>query len=380
MGEALNDIGVNRISSVVQKLGLQLVLPSQTLIDWDIAALVAMDVAGVDHEVSDATQDALRRYYSDTLDQVEPLIEQYVGVPWPRTPSPVLIFDRSEWILATCDRLKNLVEPLADAYFELIEVEIPFSVLGKATRKVGQVGLTAELGIILGQLATKVMAQYDLELPGATAPTDSPNVFYFIEPNVKKVEQGVPVDPGALRRWIVLHEATHGFEFQAFPWVKTYIDMLLWEYLYAVNRVFEEVLVQTRPQVFPTSAMILDKLRSRDMLSLVSRIQSVMSVVEGYSEHVMRQVGMRLPAGEAILSLFQYRREHKGWAERLLERLLGLEIKMKQYVLGERFFSRVVETGGLPLANAVWAGPDFLPTWAEVVHPETWVSRVKNSL
>ena len=52
------------------------------------------------------------------------------------------------------------------------------------------------------------------------------------------------------------------------------------------------------------------------------------------------------------------RRTQKGLPWRVLEKLLGLELKMRQYETGRRFCDAVVAEGGPELLARAWRGPD----------------------
>jgi putative hydrolase len=70
------------------------------------------------------------------------------------------------------------------------------------------------------------------------------------------------------------------------------------------------------------------------------------------------------------------RREEKPPAVRILEKLLGLEMKMRQYQLGKAFVDAVVERTGIEGLNKVWERPENLPSLHEIELPEAWISRV----
>ena len=71
-------------------------------------------------------------------------------------------------------------------------------------------------------------------------------------------------------------------------------------------------------------------------------VQSTMSVIEGYSEHTMDAVGERvLPAYEGLRDAMERRRRSRSAPERVLQRLLGFDMKMRQYELGKRVLRRV---------------------------------------
>jgi uncharacterized protein (DUF2342 family) len=62
---------------------------------------------------------------------------------------------------------------------------------------------------------------------------------------------------------------------------------------------------------------------------------------------------------------------------RLVQKVLGLEAKLKQYEQGERFIEAVEACGGPELFARIWEGPELLPTLPEVRNPEAWLSRVR---
>src|SRR5206468_3708551 len=59
-----------------------------------------------------------------------------------------------------------------------------------------------------------------------------------------------------------------------------------------------------------------------------------------------------------------------------LERLLGLELKLRQYQVGKRFCDTVAEREGVEALHRVFDGPESLPTWAELEDPDSWIARV----
>jgi uncharacterized protein (DUF2342 family) len=70
------------------------------------------------------------------------------------------------------------------------------------------------------------------------------------------------------------------------------------------------------------------------------------------------------------------RRSNKGLPWRVLERLLGLELKMRQYEVGRRFCDAVVDSGGPETLALAWRGPESLPRMAELEQPAQWIARV----
>ena len=104
---------------------------------------------------------------------------------------------------------------------------------------------------------------------------------------------------------------------------------------------------------------------------LVERMQATMSLIEGHAEHTMDAVGAEvLPSLPRLRAAMNRRRESRGLPWRVLERLLGLELKMKQYEVGKRFCDAVVQAEGPRALTRAWSGPEMLPSTAELETPE----------
>src|SRR5260370_17979615 len=80
-----------------------------------------------------------------------------------------------------------------------------------------------------------------------------------------------------------------------------------------------------------------------DRWQLVERMQAVMSLIEGHAEHTMDAVGAEvLPTLPRLRSAMTRRRQSRGLPWRVLERLLGLELKLPPYELRKPFSAPVV--------------------------------------
>jgi putative hydrolase len=87
-----------------------------------------------------------------------------------------------------------------------------------------------------------------------------------------------------------------------------------------------------------------------------------------------------VPTVAAIRAKFEHRREEPGTVDGIMRRLMGLDVKLRQYSDGRRFVSMVVDEVGRDGFNRVWGGPDLLPTRAEILNPHAWSRRVAGDL
>jgi coenzyme F420 biosynthesis associated uncharacterized protein len=190
---------------------------------------------------------------------------------------------------------------------------------------------------------------------------------------------------GELVLWVTIHEVTHAVQFEGAPWLRDYLGGLISALLESVNAGTKLNLPNRMPSLTALRESA-ERAGSGDLLRVtlgeerwqsVERIQAAMSLVEGHAEHVMDAVGEEvLPAMDRMRAALNRRRGERNITWRIVERLLGLEMKMRQYRVGRSFCDAVVQEGGTQALAIAWRGPAQLPTLAELDRPAEWLERV----
>jgi coenzyme F420 biosynthesis associated uncharacterized protein len=304
-------------------------------------------------------------------------VSSYARIGTPDAVPPVEEVDRREWIAANLTAFRTLLEPLSDR----AAANLGSGPLGPALRSAAGLLLGAEVGALLGYLSTRVLGQYELVLLDPLAPTR----LLFVAPNLVDVGRSIAVDRTQLVRWVALHEVTHALQFGGVPWLREHMAGLIRELLASVEVSLDTARMFRVPSGGDARSIVA-ALRRGDLISLVTspaqrelleRLQATMAVVEGHAEHVMDAVGRELLEDlDRLRTAFDRRRTARSAPARLLNRVLGLDLKLRQYVEGKRFCDAVVDAHGLEALNAVWSAPQALPTLAELARPEDWVRRV----
>jgi coenzyme F420 biosynthesis associated uncharacterized protein len=292
-------------------------------------------------------------------------------------PAPELV-GREEWVAVNLDSLARMIDPVAERLERRLEFAGP---LAGPLQAAASATLAAEVGLVMGYVSSRVLGQYDVSLLGG----DAPPRLLFVGPNLRKAVRELDVDREAFHRWICAHELTHVFQFQGVSWLREHLSGLVREYLSTVEVRIERGAAGGLPSL-PNPQRLVEAFRegglaalvqTREQRAVMARVQAAMAVVEGYSEHVMDAIGDEaIPGREALRQALEARRRSRSAPELLIQRLLGLEFKMRQYVQGKRFCDAVVERGGIELLDRVWESPASLPTEAELEHPADWVARV----
>jgi coenzyme F420 biosynthesis associated uncharacterized protein len=355
-----------------------------SLIDWDGVRTFALRM-NRQSRLAPAAREALDHEYRMLVAQAVPPVAEYTGIDLPRELSGIYSFDRIDWIEANIRNFQKLLAPL-EQLNPLRDSANP-NAFNVAWGSVNQRVLTAELGFLLGYLARRVLGQYDMTVLGRE-PVESGRL-YFVHPNIMGVEHALKLPAQDFRLWLALHEVTHAFEFEGNEWLQGYFNSLLEEYISHLNRDAEHLKRGVEGlKIFWRRARSGESLTgnwfeyvmNEEQRDLFSRMQAMMSVVEGYSNHVMNAVGRELiPTYEVISRRFQQRLAQRTFAEVMFARITGLDVKMEQYRQGEAFIDAVCAVGGHDLAKRVWDGPEMLPTMDEIRNPDAWVSRVRGT-
>jgi coenzyme F420 biosynthesis associated uncharacterized protein len=345
------------------------------MIDWPLAQRLAALVAGQ----SDAR--APRVDLPDLARESEHHVVAYTGLV-PRTPVPEAEgVGRAEWIGANVSAMRALLDPpLAK-----LEARAGGGPARPALRLATGVVLTAEVGVVLGFLAQRVLGQYDLVLLDST-PDDRPPRLLFVMPNLGGAVRSFGADERELMLWVALHEVTHAVQFAGVPWLQGHLAGLVQELLESAELRIDARRALRLPSMDDAKRLV-DAVRSGDIVSFVAsereratieRMQAAMAVLEGYAEHVMDTVGAPLlPSLPRLRAALNRRRTSQSAPARVLQRLLGLELKLRQYELGKRFCDDVVRAGGIAALNRVWDAPESLPTLAELDDPQAWLKRTE---
>jgi coenzyme F420 biosynthesis associated uncharacterized protein len=193
------------------------------------------------------------------------------------------------------------------------------------------------------------------------------------------------VEREELLSWVTIHEITHAVQFSGAPWLRAHLAAMLEELLEGLD-VSVSLSQVLRLTDLGNLRELADRVRHGEILrlamgetrwALMDRMQATMSLIEGHAEHVMDAVGAEvLPSLDRLRGAMTDRRENRGLPWRVLARLLGLELKMRQYEVGKRFCDAVVDAAGPQGLARAWTSAEALPTTAELDAPELWLARV----
>jgi coenzyme F420 biosynthesis associated uncharacterized protein len=350
---------------------------SKSLVDWDQARNMALRVSQWEQApVHDRA--ARREQYAALVRQSEPLIAEYLGVQLPQPVSRIYVFDRREWLEANFVSFEHIFQPIEEIYERNRSSQGAFAtVMGDINRQV----LGAQLGVLLGFLARRVLGQYDLSLLSPEPMVQG--ALYFVEPNISRVQTGLGLNDNDFRLWIALHETTHVFEFEAYPWVREHFNSLVYQYFEQLNDQLNVMggnigqLITRILQNRGSNQHWIELMLTPQQRQIFEQLQALMSLVEGYGNHVMNAIGEQLlPSFPRIEQRMEQRRQNRSLFDQVFFRVTGMDLKMAQYQQGEQFVNTVVQSHGVDFAARVWERAENLPTMDEIRNPQRWIARM----
>jgi coenzyme F420 biosynthesis associated uncharacterized protein len=358
-----------------------------------IARSVARRLTGEGHAEGSYLLDRLRGDLEVAVPRAERLVADASGIPAP-PPVPWGLIDRGAWVDANITGMSKLLEPLGDV------LDKRFQGLPLAARLAQRALVSVEVGVLLGYVSRRVLGQYDLLVPEGSgsrpgrglgwrrrpsARGADGSVLYFVAPNIVETERKFGFVPHDFALWVALHEVTHRFQFDGVPWLRERFLGLVTRYLSSVNldgrtlaarlREAARSLLSGRLPAEERNPVYL--LASADQRIALDEIQALMAVVEGHGNYVMDTIGAReIPTFRRMRHVFERRRQQTSGVQRAIQYAIGLEMKLRQYEMGQRFCELAVAHSGEAVLGHLWVGPDNLPTLAELKEPERWLRRV----
>lgn len=356
------------------------------MIDWDVAVSTGVRWARPGPQVSLAEARQTVAELRELSVAVERPVREVTGLQSKVAPGKVAVVDRAGWIRANVDGFRVVLDPLA----EQMRQRTPAAAAGGLVMGVGSRITGVQAGLILSYLSSRVLGQYELFLPPGSGDNGGEPVgrLTLVAPNIVMVERELQVNPRDFRRWVCLHEETHRVQFTSVPWLRAYVQDQMSEFLLASDLDPGAILSRLRAAADAVagavrggdSESLIEAIQTPRQREILGRLTALMTLVEGHGDYVMDAVGPQVvPSVAEIREKFNTRRRTAGRVEQAIRRLLGIDLKMRQYADGARFVRAVVGEIGMDGFNRVWESPETIPIMAEITDPQAWITRVAGS-
>ena len=333
------------------------------LVDWDLATSTAARLGPTGPAVSLDEATAVVADLRERADEAVAHVAAYTGLSPLITDAGVRVVDRPKWAALNVSGLRTVIKPLAAKLADkpLVNSQMSAKLAG------------VQAGTLLAYLSGKVLGQYEVF-------DQDPGQLLLVAPNIVAVERKLGADGRDFRLWVCIHEVTHRTQFTAVPWLRDHFLAEVRSYVEASEPSVD--FWRSAGKIFEAArgnsgVSLLDAIQTPEQRAILDRLTALLTLLEGHAEFVMDGVGPAVIGSVAqIRAAFDRRRVEANPVEKYLRRLLGVDLKLRQYAEGQRFVSAVVDRVGMASFNRVFDSPQTLPVLSELADPDAWVARV----
>jgi putative hydrolase len=298
------------------------------------------------------------------------------------------LMSRSEWVTATMPLWQQLAEPVAtsisNSLAEVLHDQAPEEMAGmlgdasKLMRNVGGTLFAIQLGQVVGQLSTEVVSGGDIGIPllddgAALLPQ---NVLSF------GVDLDIPVDQ--IQLYLAVRELAHARLFRHAKWLRLQLLSSITDFARGVHidtdrlqelaEDFDPANPEELRAAMTSGALIPPK--TEEQLVALSRLETMLALIEGWVDIVTADATTRLPRSDAIAESVRRRRASGGPAESAFATLVGLELRPRRLREAAAMWRAVTDAVGPEKRDALWSQPDLIPTSDDIDFPSLLIERI----
>ena len=355
-----------------------------TGVDWQIALTQGQQrAANGQLSATDEQQTQLRQAFHIAalwLDDVITVAELTVE---PR------LMTRREWVTATMPLWTQLAEPVAtsisDSLTRVFAEQVPEEMQGmvanasQLVRSIGGTLFAMQLGQVVGQLASEVVSGGDVGIPLLGEQQAA-----LLPQNVADFGEGLDVPADQVQIYLAVREIAHARLFRHARWLRLHLTSAVTGYARGISidsSRLEELAGSFDPsnpeelrQAMVNGSLIQQK--SESQLAALSRLETMLALVEGWVDVVTARATIRLPKADAIAETVKRRRASGGPAESAFATLVGLELRPRRLREAAAMWQAVTDAVGNEARDALWSHPDLLPTSEDIDDPQRLIARL----
>ncbi|MBC9733315.1 zinc-dependent metalloprotease [Nocardioides marmotae] len=292
-------------------------------------------------------------------------------------------WSRAEWVVATADVWKVLVEPVALQSTQGIADALPPEAKAQAGPILGILGkavgamLASQVGSGLGALAGEVLSVSDVGVP-----LTEPGRAALLPANIAAFREGLDVTEDDVVLYLALREAAHQRLFAHVPWLREHVLAAVTDYAKGVEINAEAIQSRIEEQmrgIDPHDPASMQQLLEGGLFEMpksprqeaaLQRLETALALVEGWVDEVVGQAtATRMPAAAKMQEAVRRRRAAGGPAEQTFASLVGLELRPRRLRDASTLWGSLRSRQGIEGRDGVWMHPDLLPTAADLDDP-----------
>ncbi|MGI9823874.1 zinc-dependent metalloprotease [Agromyces sp. Marseille-Q5079] len=311
------------------------------------------------------------------------------AVDFSRLPDSPELLTRRGWVAATMPIWTQLAEPVAlsisDALTRVMREQAPEEMqsmidgASKLMRGVGGAMFAMQLGQVVGQLASEVVSGGDVGIP-----LQADGRAALIPQNIAEFGADLDIPSTEVELYLAVRELAHARLFRHARWLRLNLISAITAYARGIEidterlerlaEGFDPSNTEELRRAVESGALI--SARSEAQESALSRLETLLALIEGWVDQATSDATSRLPKSDAIAETIRRRRATGGPAESAFATLVGLELRPRRMREAAALWKAVGEAVGIEQRDALWAHPDLLPTAEDLDDPAALIARL----
>jgi len=299
------------------------------------------------------------------------------------------LMSRQEWVAATMPVWTQLAEPVANSIANSLtdvlkqsapeEMDDMIAGASQVMRNVGGTLFAMQLGHVVGQLSSEVVSGGDIGIPLLDSEGGA-----ILPQNVLGFGAGLDIPADQVQLYLAVRELAHARLFRHAKWLRLQLLSSITEYardihidtdrLESLAADFDPSNPEELRSAMTSGALIAP--RSGEQVTALTRLETMLALVEGWVDVVTAQATKRLPSSAAIAETVRRRRASGGPAESAFATLVGLELRPRRLREAAAMWQRVSDAVGDDARDALWSHPDLVPTGEDIDDPSALIARI----
>ena len=323
----------------------------------------------------------------------ERLAQSWLGPVTQFTSSgtPLVTQRREEWIEATSEGWRRLVEPIIDGLADALQrgTAVPenpqfadfSSMLAPMMRTSASLIYRDRLSKVLASVAGSTLtgSEVGISLTKGAAVTVLPA-------NVAEFTRDLDLPDGDVMLYLLLREAARQRLFQGVSWLSPQLEALLAHYAREIRIDFEALSSQLEIGDDEVSleeiVAVGEKVRgsffkpasTELQLEILGRLEVLLALIEGWVDHVTNRAASSWMTNATQLDeVVRRRRASADPTREVFRDLLGLELRPRLIRDAENLWAAMEHRHGALERDGVWQHPDMLPTARHLEDPLSYV-------
>ena len=305
--------------------------------------------------------------------------------------TPLVTQRREEWIEATSEGWRRLVEPIIDGLADALQrgTAVPenpqfadfSSMLAPMMRTSASLIYRDRLSKVLASVAGSTLtgSEVGISLTKGAAVTVLPA-------NVAEFTRDLDLPDGDVMLYLLLREAARQRLFQGVSWLSPQLEALLAHYAREIRIDFEALSSQLEIGDDEVSleeiVAVGEKVRgsffkpasTELQLEILGRLEVLLALIEGWVDHVTNRAASSWMTNATQLDeVVRRRRASADPTREVFRDLLGLELRPRLIRDAENLWAAMEHRHGALERDDVWQHPDMLPTARHLEDPLSYV-------